>query len=125
VLLGVRWCQSTADLGSPGSVVSGWAVVWSGPDRAGSGRSNLAPFRPGVSFSIQGRLGWGVWLPFLTSRQWGPSCDINVSWLQVCLRRNPFALTLFEQTTAALIGVANPPGGVVRETLSLVWWFRA
>jgi hypothetical protein len=31
----------------------------------------------------------------------------------------------FELTTAALIGVANPPEGVVRETLSLVWWFRA
>jgi hypothetical protein len=58
-----RWCQSTAGLGSPGSAVSGWAVVWSRPDRAGFGRSNLAPFRPVVSFSVPGRLGWGVWLP--------------------------------------------------------------
>jgi hypothetical protein len=29
------------------------------------------------------------------------------------------------QTTAALFGVANPSRGVVREILSLVWWFRA
>jgi hypothetical protein len=28
------------------------------------------------------------------------------------------ALPLFEQTTVALLGVANPPGGVVGETLS-------
>jgi hypothetical protein len=120
-----RWCQSTADLGSPGSAISGWAVVWSMPDRAGSGRTNIAPFRPGVSFSVQGRLGWGVWLPIPHLQAVGASMRHQRRLARVCLRRNPFALTLFERTTTALIGVANTPGGVVRETLSLVWWFRA
>jgi hypothetical protein len=31
---------------------------------------------------------------------------------------NSVALSLFEQTMAALLGVANPPGGVVGEILS-------
>jgi hypothetical protein len=55
--------------------------------------------------------------PVVATRLWvvaGPGRPVRV-----------FEVGGFEPTTAALIGVANPPGGVVGETLSLVWWFRA